>query len=34
MKYDEAMKTKDKKDWVKAVKEEHKRMMKLKVFIA
>jgi hypothetical protein len=32
MKYDEAMKTKDKKDWVKAVEEEPKRMLKFKVF--
>jgi hypothetical protein len=32
MKDDEAMKTKDKKDWVKAVEEEHERMMKFKVF--
>jgi hypothetical protein len=31
MNYDEAMKTKDKKDWVRAVEEEHEQMMKLKV---
>jgi hypothetical protein len=33
MKYKEALKTKDKESWIKAIEEEHERMMKHKVWI-
>jgi Mn-containing catalase len=34
MKYNEAMQSRDKKEWIKAVKEEHERMVKSEVWTA
>jgi hypothetical protein len=33
-KYNEAMQSRDKKEWIKAVKEEHERMVKSEVWTA